>query len=91
MRPPFPPLLLQAAAKSKGLTINTYNVIYSLVDDVRAAMEGRLKSVEERVAIGQAEVKAVFGSSSRKVAGCLVTDGLLRKDCVIQVRTGLGG
>eukprot|EP00887_Chlorella_sp_A99_P000391 scaffold13.g391.t1 len=51
-------------------------------------MEGRLKTAEERVAIGEAEVKAVFGSGGRKVAGCLVTDGALRKGAVIEVKRG---
>ena len=41
-------------------------------------------AVEERVAIGTAEVKAVFGSGNRRVAGCMVTDGALRKGCIIQ-------
>ena len=51
-------------------------------------MEGRLKSIEEKVKIGEAEVKAVFGSGSRKAAGCLVTDGMLTKNAVIVVRRG---
>ena len=40
-----------------GVTLRTYNVIYDLVDDVRAAMEGRLNTVEERTEIGEAEVR----------------------------------
>lgn len=75
-------------AKKNNVTLRTYSVIYDLVDDVRAAMEGRLKSVEEKVKIGEAEVKAVFGSGSRKAAGCLVTDGLLTKNAFIVVKRG---
>jgi translation initiation factor IF-2 len=37
-------------------------VIYDLIDDVKAAMEGKLRSIEERVPLGKAEVKAIFGS-----------------------------
>lgn len=40
-----------------GVTLRSYNVIYDLVDDVRAAMEGRLNTVEERTEIGEAEVR----------------------------------
>lgn len=47
-----------------------------------------LPAVEERVSIGTAEVKAVFGSGNRKVAGCLVTDGQLRRDAVAVVKRG---
>lgn len=77
-----------AAAKQANVNLSFYNVIYDLVDDVRAAMEGRLRMQEEKVSIGSAEVKAVFGSGSRKVAGCIVTDGVLRKGAVVVVRRG---
>jgi hypothetical protein len=41
--------------------------------------------------IGSAEVKAIFGSGNRRAAGCVVTDGALRKGCIIEVgpRNGL--
>lgn len=79
---------VSAAAKRGGITLRSYSVIYDLVDDVRAAMEGRLRAVEERVAIGKAEVKAIFGSGARKVAGCIVVDGVLRRDAVVLVKRG---
>lgn len=79
---------VSAAAKRAGVTLGSYSVIYDLVDDVRAAMEGKLRSVEEKVSIGAAEVKAVFGSGSRKVAGCMVLDGSLRKGAVVVVKRG---
>ena len=77
-----------AAAKRAGVTLRTYDVIYNLVDDMRAAMEGRLRSVEEKVAIGAAEVKAVFGSGNRRVAGCLVLEGAIKKEATVTVRRG---
>lgn len=40
------------------------------------------------MSIGTAEVKAVFGSGARKVAGCLVLDGALRRDAVAVVKRG---
>ena len=52
---------------------------------MRAQMEGTLEPVEERTHLGTAEVRAIFGSGSRRVAGAMVTEGLLRKDCLIQV------
>ena len=77
-----------SAAKRSNIAVSTYNVIYDLVDDVRAAMEGRLRTQEERIPIGMAEVKAVFGSGNRKVAGCSVIDGILRRDAVVTVKRG---
>lgn len=77
-----------AEAKKNNVTLRTYTIIYDLVDEVRAAMEGKLKTVEEKVKIGEAEVKAVFGSGSRKAAGCLVVDGQLTKNAVVVVKRG---
>jgi hypothetical protein len=71
-----------------GVTINTYRVIYNLIDDVKAAMEGRLRQVEERVPMGAAKVKAVFGTGKKRVAGCEVTEGKLVKGCQVEVRRG---
>ncbi len=61
--------------------MRSYNVIYDIVDDIRALMEGKLASVEERTPIGEAEVRAIFGSGSRIVAGCMITEGMCRKGC----------
>ncbi|KAL3631501.1 Translation initiation factor IF-2, chloroplastic [Castilleja foliolosa] len=73
-------------ADNKGVEIRLYKVIYELIDDVRKAMEGLLDSVEEQVPIGAAEVRAVFSSGSGRVAGCMVTEGKIVKDCGIRVR-----
>ena len=64
-----------------GVDMRSYRVIYDIVDDIRALMEGRLASVEERTPLGKAEVRAVFGSGSRVVAGCMITEGMCRKGC----------
>jgi len=80
---------VKAKAKGAGIEIWTYNIIYALIDDVRARMEGRLKAVQERVYLGKAKVKAVFGGGSAgRVAGVEVLDGVLRKGSVIEVRRG---
>lgn len=72
-------------ADSKNVEVRLYKIIYELIDDVRNAMEGLLDLVEERIPIGTAEVRAVFRSGSSRVAGCLVTDGEVVKDCGISV------
>ncbi len=40
------------------------------------------------MAVGTAEVKAVFGAGKRRVAGCLVTDGRMMKGQLISVKRG---
>ena len=67
------------------MDLRTYRVIYDLVDDMRASMEGRLGIVDERTPVGGADVRAVFGTGSKRVAGVMVTDGAVRKGCLGQV------
>ncbi|GJP46820.1 hypothetical protein CLOM_g6075, partial [Closterium sp. NIES-68] len=82
------PPAVEAAAEEKGVEVRTYRVIYDLIDDVRKAMEGLLDSVEERTPLGSAEVRAVFGAGSSKVAGVMVTEGKLVKGCGVAVIRG---
>ncbi|CAK9160266.1 unnamed protein product [Ilex paraguariensis] len=76
---------VKSYAENKGVEIRLYRVIYDLIDDVRKAMEGLLELVEEQVPIGSAEVRAIFSSGSGRVAGCMVTEGKVVKDCSIRV------
>jgi len=41
--------------------------------------------LQEQVAIGSAEIRAVFSSGSSRVAGCMVTEGKVTKGCGIRV------
>ncbi|KAI8010789.1 hypothetical protein LOK49_LG06G00925 [Camellia lanceoleosa] len=76
---------VKSYADNKGVEIRLYRVIYDLIDDVRKAMEGLLEPVEEQVKIGVAEVRAIFSSGSGLVAGCMVSEGKVVKDCGIRV------
>ncbi|KAA8524933.1 hypothetical protein F0562_011429 [Nyssa sinensis] len=76
---------VKSYADNKGVEIRLYRVIYELIDDVRNAMEGLLEPVEEQVTIGTAQVRAIFSSGSVRVAGCMVTEGKVVKDCGIRV------
>ena len=57
-------------AKQARVEVRAYDVIYGLVDEVRAAMEGKLSGVQDEVFVGSAECKAVFGGGNSKV--CLL-------------------
>ena len=80
---------LRIRALYAGVDMRSYRVIYDIVDDIRAMMEGKLAAVEERTPLGEAEVRAIFGSGSRIVAGCMVTEGQVRKGCHAVVRACL--
>jgi translation initiation factor IF-2 len=63
-------------AEREKVEINLYTVIYQLVADVKAAMEGLLEPVYREVFLGKAEVREVFSVSKvGKIAGCYVTEG----------------
>ncbi|MBY0227389.1 MAG: translation initiation factor IF-2 [Hyphomicrobium sp.] len=64
------------AADTAGIEIRYYNIIYDLLDDVKAAMSGLLAPTIREVFLGNAEVLQVFNISKvGKVAGCRVTEG----------------
>ncbi len=70
----------KAAADMQGIEIRYYNIIYDLVDDVKAAMSGLLAPTLREVFLGNATIKEVFNITKvGKVAGCLVTDGKLER------------
>lgn len=75
----------QAQAESQSVEIRMYKVVYELVDEMRKAMEGLLKPVEDQVPIGSAEVRAVFNNGSGHAAGCMVTEGKVVKGCGVRV------
>jgi translation initiation factor IF-2 len=68
------------AAEQAGVEIRYYNIIYNLVDDVKAAMSGLLAPELRETMLGNAEVLEVFAVSKvGKIAGCRVTDGRVER------------
>jgi translation initiation factor IF-2 len=70
----------RTAAERAGVEIRYYNIIYDLVDDVKAAMSGLLAPELRETMLGNAEVLEVFAVSKvGKIAGCRVTDGRVER------------
>jgi translation initiation factor IF-2 len=68
------------AAESVGVEIRTYQIIYEMLDEVKAAMAGLLPPTTREVVLGQAEVRQIFSIPKVGViAGSYVTDGLIRR------------
>ena len=68
------------AADAQGIEIRYYNIIYDLVDDVKAAMSGMLSPERRETFLGNAEILEVFNISKvGKVAGCRVTEGKMER------------
>ncbi|MEB3886488.1 translation initiation factor IF-2 [Lyngbya sp. CCY1209] len=76
------------AADRAGVDIREYNIIYNLLDDIQAAMEGMLEPELVEEPLGQAEVRAIFPVGRSRVAGCYVQSGKLIRNCKIRVHRG---
>jgi translation initiation factor IF-2 len=81
----------RALAEERGVKIHQYNIIYNLTDDVRAALEGKLKPREEVIHLGRAVVREIFKISRvGTIAGCYVTQGTIERSAKVRViRNGL--
>ncbi len=67
-------------ARREGQEIRYYNVIYDIIDDVKAAVSGMLSPEVREDFIGYAEIREVFNITKvGKVAGCFVTEGVVRR------------
>jgi translation initiation factor IF-2 len=74
------------AVKETGVEIRYYSIIYEAIDDVKAMMTGLLQPEIKEQIIGIAQVREVFRSSKfGVVAGCLVTEGTVRRNNPIRV------
>ena len=74
------------AAERAGIEIRYYNIIYNLVDDVKAAMSGLLSPERRETFIGNAEILEVFSITKvGKVAGCRVTEGKVERGAGVRL------
>jgi translation initiation factor IF-2 len=76
----------RAAAEEAGIEIRYYNIIYNLVDDVKAAMSGLLSPERRETFLGNAEILEVFNITKvGKVAGCRVTEGKVERGAGVRL------
>ncbi len=76
----------RSLAENEGIEIRYYNVIYDLIDDVRAALSGMLSPELREEIVGIAEVRDVFRSPKfGQIAGCMVTEGTVYRSKPIRV------
>jgi translation initiation factor IF-2 len=76
----------RAAAEQAGIEIRYYNIIYDLVDDIKAAMSGLLAPELRETMLGNAEILEVFNITKvGKVAGCRVTDGRVERGANVRL------
>jgi len=74
------------AVKETAVEVRYYSIIYEAIDDVKQMMTGMLQPEIKEQIVGVAQVREVFRSSKfGVVAGCLVTEGFVRRNNPIRV------
>jgi translation initiation factor IF-2 len=81
----------RALAEERGVQMRQYDIIYKLTEDIRSALEGKLKPREEIVHLGRAVVRETFKISRvGTIAGCSVTQGVIERSAKVRViRSGV--
>ncbi len=81
-----PSTAIKDKAKSVGVEIKTYNVIYDMIDDVKKTLGGMLSPITKEEKSGSAEVREVYDISSLgRIAGCMVTGGEMVRGAIAVV------
>ena len=84
LRPEFREL-----ARTLDVEVQTYDIIYHLVENIRNLMAGLLSPEKKEVFLGEAEIRRVFVvKKGDKIAGCYVTKGLIKRGAQARVKRG---
>ncbi len=73
-------------AQREGVDIRYYSIIYEVADDIEKLVRGKVAPKERERFLGYAEVRKVFSITKvGKVAGCMVTDGVVKRGAGVRV------
>ncbi len=75
-------------ADSEGVDIRHYTIIYQLIEDIERALKGIMEPIIHEIVDGHAEVRAMFRVRGGRVAGCMITDGLIRRNSQVRIKRG---
>ena len=75
-------------SKAESVDIRHYDIIYKLTEDIENALKGIMEPIIEEVVDGHAEVRAIFRVRGSRIAGCMVTDGIVRRNSQVRVKRG---
>nr|AMK58996.1 translation initiation factor IF-2 [uncultured bacterium UPO33] len=74
------------AAEAFDVDIRYHNIIYAVVDEIKAAMSGMLAPERKEIVLGMVEVRQVFRISKvGAVAGCMVVSGVVKRNASVRV------
>ena len=73
-------------AESSGVDVRYYNIIYAMVDEIKAALSGMLTPDKKENVTGMVEIRQVFTISKvGTIAGCYVTEGLVKRGSQVRL------
>jgi len=73
-------------AQREGVDIRYYSIIYQVADDVEQLVKGKVAPKHREKFLGYAEIRQVFNITKvGKVAGCYVTEGLVKRGCGVRL------
>ena len=73
-------------AKQDGVDIRYYNIIYNVIDDMKAILSGMLSPIQREEYLGQAEIREVFNITKvGKIAGCMMTTGMVKRGAKVRL------
>jgi translation initiation factor IF-2 len=72
-------------AEANGIEIRYYNIIYEVIDDIKSALSGMLSPEKREIITGNVSIRQLFSVSKIVIAGCMVTEGLIKRTSKIRV------
>lgn len=73
-------------AQQEDVDIHYYSIIYQVIDDIEKLIKGRIAPKQREKFLGYAEIRKVFSiGKTVKVAGCYVTQGVVRRGCGVRL------
>lgn len=72
-------------AESNNIEIRYYNIIYEIIDDIKAALTGLLSPEKREVILGNVQIRQVFTINKSVIAGCMVLDGIMKRSSRIRI------
>jgi translation initiation factor IF-2 len=75
-------------AKSMGVKIKEYNIIYHLIEDLQQSMLKLMDATFDEVVTGEAEILQIFDMKGETIAGVRVKTGELKKSDLLHLKRG---
>ncbi|MCX5793996.1 MAG: translation initiation factor IF-2 [Elusimicrobia bacterium] len=70
----------------EGVEVRKYEIIYDLIEDVKAALEGLLEPEIVEVVSGKGEIRELFNVKAGRVAGCMIREGKVVRGNLVRIK-----